>query len=108
MNNPRVYADFHNADAQGRLRLNNVGTTDDLARQGIELREGLHLNLYADDLDENGLVDELVVDGVVAFSLEEQCWVAMIDWNAVRHSSNAHRDNQALAPSKSNVTNSGC
>ena len=40
---PKIYADFHNADSQGRLRLNCVGTTDDLARQQVELRKGLLL-----------------------------------------------------------------
>jgi hypothetical protein len=40
MNNPRVFADFHNADAQGRLRLNCIGTLEDLASQNIELQDG--------------------------------------------------------------------
>jgi hypothetical protein len=68
---PRVYADFHNADAIGRLRLNCVGTMEDLARQGIALREGLPLTLYSDDLDAEGRLDELLADGVVSFSEEE-------------------------------------
>jgi hypothetical protein len=44
---PKVYADFHNADAKGRLRLNCVGTIEDLARQGITLREGMPLTFYS-------------------------------------------------------------
>ena len=36
---PKVYADFQNADARGRIRLNCIGTIEDLARQKIELRE---------------------------------------------------------------------
>lgn len=28
MSNPRVFADFHNADVQGRLRLNCIGTIE--------------------------------------------------------------------------------
>ena len=82
-----VYADFHNADSHGRLRLNSVGTIEDLARQQIELREGLALSFYSDDLDDEGALDKLLVDGVVIFSEEEDCWVATIDWSAVRHSS---------------------
>ena len=31
---PKVYADFHNADANGRLRLNCVGTVEDLRGRG--------------------------------------------------------------------------
>ena len=84
---PKVYADFHNADTNGRVRLNCVGTIEDLARQGITLRDGMPLTLYSDDLDTEGQLDELLVDGVVAFSDEEHCWVAAIDWSAIHHAS---------------------
>ncbi len=87
MTKPRIYADFHNADAHGRLRLNSVGTIEDLARHQIELHEGLGLTFYSDDLDENGALDKLLVDGTVSFSAEEDCWVATIDWSAIRHGS---------------------
>jgi hypothetical protein len=88
MSKPTIYADFHNADRHGRLRLNCVGTTEDLSRQQIELREGLVLTFYSDDSDSHGKLDELLVDGVVSFSEDEHCWVASIDWNAVHHPSN--------------------
>ncbi|MBI1916065.1 MAG: hypothetical protein HYS12_15230 [Planctomycetes bacterium] len=87
MSKPRVYADFHNADPHGRLRLNCVGTVEDLSQQQVELREGLVLTLYSDDLDNTGQLDELLVDGIVSFSEEEHCWVAVIDWAAIRHAS---------------------
>lgn len=73
------YADFHNAYAKGRLRLNCVGTIEHLARQGITLREGMLRTLYSDDLDANDQFDELRVNGVVSFSEEGHCWVAAID-----------------------------
>ena len=75
MNNPRIYADFHNADAQGRLRLNCVGTVEDLACQQIALRDGLLLTLYSEELE---------VEGQVHHSTEENLWVAVIDWGAIR------------------------
>ena len=84
---PKIYADFHNADARGRLRLNCVGTIEDLAQQHVELNEGILLTLYTDDLDDKGQLDELLIDGVVSFSEEEHCWVACIDWTAIRHAS---------------------
>ena len=40
MSNLKVFADFHNADSQGRLRLNCTGTLSDLASQKICLTEG--------------------------------------------------------------------
>jgi hypothetical protein len=75
MNTPRIFADFHNADNQGRLRLNCIGTVEDLARQNIELQDGKLLTLYSEDLE---------VEGVVQYSTEEYLWVAAINWNAIK------------------------
>jgi hypothetical protein len=84
---PRVYVDFHNADSQGRVRLNCTGTAEDLSKQHVKLYEGLVLTLYSDDLDDRGSLDELLVEGVVSFSEDEHCWVAAIDWTAIHHGS---------------------
>ena len=78
MKTPNVFADFHNADAKGRLRLNCVGTVEDLACQKISLRDGQSLVLYSENLE---------VDGVVQYSKEENLWVAVIDWDAIREMS---------------------
>ena len=75
MSNPRIYADFQNADGQGRLRLNCRGTLDDLHRHRVSLLEGLVLTFYSEDVE---------VEGEVHFSTDENVWVAAIDWNAVR------------------------
>src|SRR5712691_2590154 len=75
MNHPKVFADFHNADAHGRLRLNCIGTVEDLAQQQIVLRDGLPLTFYSEELE---------VDGVVHYSTDENVWVAVIDWRAIR------------------------
>jgi hypothetical protein len=87
MAHPRVYADFQNLDDENRLRLTCAGTRQDLERQAIQLREGMHLTLYADDATDDGHPDELLADGVVHFNEAEKCWVAQIDWQAVRHAS---------------------
>jgi len=83
----RVYADFQNLDDTNRLRLTCAGTFQDLERQGIQLREGLILTFYSDDADDRGLPDELRVEGVVQYDADGQCWVATIDWAAIRHAS---------------------
>lgn len=80
---PKVYADFHNADSQGRVRLNCAGTIQELNRLGLQLHDGLHLLLYSDDADDQGRPRELQVEGRVEHSPEEQCWVAVIDWDAI-------------------------
>ena len=87
MTKPKNYADLLNTDSRGRLRLNNGGTLEDLVQQQVWLQEGLALTLYSDDLDDPGQLDELVVEGVVSFSKEERCWVAAIDWTAIRPTS---------------------
>jgi hypothetical protein len=78
---------FTTRTLKGRLRLNCVGTIEDLAQQRVVLREGMPLTLYADDLDAKGELDELRVDGIASFSEEEHCWVAVIDWSAIHHAS---------------------
>jgi hypothetical protein len=83
----RIYADFQNLDDDNRLRLTCAGTRHDLERHGIELKEGLKLALYTDDADDQGHSDPLLADGVVHFNSTDQCWVAEIDWDALRHAS---------------------
>ena len=75
MNKPRVFADFHNADAKGRVRLNCAGTMVDIKRQKIVLQEGQSLIIYSEELE---------VTGVVRYSEKEKLWTAVIDWNAVQ------------------------
>jgi hypothetical protein len=71
----RIFVDFHNADEHSRLRLNCIGTIEDLARQQTELENGQQLMLYGEDLE---------IDGIVQFSEEEKIWVAVIDWDQIR------------------------
>lgn len=75
MNKVRVFADFHNADVKGRVRLNCAGTVEDLKRQEIVLQDGQSLIIYSEELE---------VEGVIHYSEEENLWTAVIDWNAIR------------------------
>lgn len=74
MNTLRVFADFHNADVKGRVRLNCAGTMEDLERQKIELRNGQSVIIYSEELE---------VEGVVHYS-EEKLWTAVINWDAIQ------------------------
>ena len=87
MSHPKVYADFQNLDDLNRLRLTCVGTEEDLSQQGIQLQEGLVLTFYTDDADDEGNPDDLLIDGTVRYSPEEQCWVGEVDWKELRHAS---------------------
>lgn len=75
MTKPTIYADFNNADPRGCLRLNGIGTIQDLARTGVQLREGLQLVVHDEELE---------ADGEAHFSPEERVWVARINWQKVR------------------------
>ena len=70
-----LYADFNNADPEGRVRLNVAGTLRDLARQGVQLREGMAVFIHD---------EELAADGEAVFSAREGVWAARIDWSLVR------------------------
>jgi hypothetical protein len=82
MSMPTLHADFMNADPAGRVRLNCVGTTEDLARLGLRLEDGLRVILTDRD--------ELEADGEVMYSNDEHIWVAKIDWNAIRRLPQPH------------------
>jgi hypothetical protein len=84
---PRVYVDFMKTDGKGRLLLTTVGTREDLTHLGIELIEGLELDLYSDDADDNGNFDPLLAAGVVIFNAELGKWVARVDRKMIRHAS---------------------
>jgi hypothetical protein len=45
------------------------------------------LTLYTDDADDEGRPDKLLAHGLVQYNEAEKCWVAAIDWNAIRHQS---------------------
>ncbi len=68
--NKSVYADFNNADEQGRVRLNTDGTLADLKRYSISLSTGQRLMITD---------GEMGTEGIVEFSDDEQIWVLRIN-----------------------------
>ena len=90
MSHPRIFADFHNADEQGRIRLNCVGTIEDLSSQNIKLQNGKLLTIYSEELE---------VDGAIQYSEEEGLWVAVIDWKQIRQVDDIILSNSSLPES---------
>jgi hypothetical protein len=72
----RIFADFNNCDKKGRVRLNTNGSISDLKRKNIVLQVGRRILLD----DEDGLRSE----GVLEYSVEEQIWVAVVDWEKLK------------------------
>ena len=72
---PSIFADFMNADPEGRVRLTCVGTAEDLSHLGVRLENGLRIVVTDEEVE---------ADGEVVYSTDEHIWVARIDWNAIR------------------------
>ena len=73
MDIPKIFADFNNADKNGKVRLNTSGSLKDIQRLQIDLKEGMEILL--DDQD------GLVTMGQLGYSEEEKIWVAEINWD---------------------------
>jgi hypothetical protein len=66
----RIWVDFHNSDALGRVRLNTVGTIQSLNSAGIVLATGLEATFYCLEREQ---------DGKVTYSPDEDLWVGSLD-----------------------------
>jgi hypothetical protein len=84
---PEIYADFNNLDDDGRIRLTTVGSITDIARLGIQLRDGLELVLATDDADDAGNRDDVLADAVIRYNEVDKCWVAQVNWDEVKNRS---------------------
>jgi hypothetical protein len=71
---PRIFVDWNNWGVDG-VRMNCRGTFDEVARENLELRDGLPLILYGDDLEG---------DAIVRWSNAERIWVAEVDKSRLR------------------------
>ena len=93
MDTVRVYADPQKTDDLGRLILTCRGTQQDLQRFGLTLTDGLFLNFWRDDADEQANPDPLHFEGVVHYDHAAGRWIAEIDWS---HVHNASEDNAGV------------
>lgn len=69
---PTIHVDFNNVDADGFVRLNTVGVTNDLALLNIALVDGLRL--CASD-------DEYALEGTVRVPGREGVWRLQVEWD---------------------------
>jgi len=66
-----LYADFHNADQDGLLRLNTNGTLSDIKKHKIIFKRGETFVFSDGELSAIGVIEEPGVEGV---------WRAKVDW----------------------------
>jgi hypothetical protein len=83
----RIYADLSQKRSGRSVKLTTVGTRRDLTRFGLELSDGLALRMWTDDADDEGQPDPLLFEGTARWDAKEDCWMADVDWEAVRHAS---------------------
>jgi hypothetical protein len=82
----KLRADF-NSNSKNGLHLICKGTIDDLARQKIELKDGMKLLIWDEDVDDNNIPDKLIAEAIAKYNHIEQCWEAVFEWGKVRHES---------------------
>ena len=82
----KLWADFNTTTKRG-LRLNCIGTLSDLARQGVELKEGLELYVWCEDIDESDKADNLFVEAIAYYDNDDKCWEAVFEWADIKHES---------------------
>jgi hypothetical protein len=59
-----IFADFNNRDVDGFLRLNTVGTINDLELKSIALHDGLRLSVSDGDLVAETIIRSPGIEGV--------------------------------------------
>lgn len=95
----RIWVDLMKTDDARRILLTTRGTREDLERSGLQLREGMTLEAYSDDVGDDGEPDDLLVEGVVLYDAQAEHWVLEIDWSAIRHRSDGPSDDKARVDS---------
>ena len=53
----------------------------------VKLEEGLRVDFYCDDADDEGKPDDLLFEGTIHFDPEKKQWYAIIDESSYRHES---------------------
>ena len=71
----------------GRNYLKQIGTLRDIAKTGLQLREGMVVDFYDQDGDGEGNRGDLLFEGTVHYDSEEKRWYAIIDPRSWRHQS---------------------
>ena len=73
---PRIWVELNEWDHVERTVPLPPASIEALARRGIELRDGATVHLYADDPDDAGNRDDLIMDGVAHYDAATGRWYA--------------------------------
>lgn len=83
MKEPRIYVDFNEMIEENLILLSKTDFKLDSGGNVVELKEGMSVKIYSDDLDENNNVDNLIAVGIVELNKyrEIYSWTAAAKWN---------------------------
>lgn len=91
MDNSRLYVDFNELIENDLVLLSQQDIKLDFGGQEVLLFQGKQVDIYMDDTDENGFVDNLVASGTVELNntgLFPICkWNCRINVNGIQHES---------------------
>jgi hypothetical protein len=65
MKEPRIYVDFNEMIEDNLVLLSKADFKLDSDGNVVELKEGMFVKIYSDDLDENNNEDNLIAEGIV-------------------------------------------
>lgn len=71
----------------GRNYLKQIGALRDIAKTGLELREGVVVDFYDQDGDSEGNRDDLLFEGTLHYDSQKKSWYAIIDPKSWHHQS---------------------
>ncbi len=79
MDRPRLYVDFNEMLDEDLVLLSKGDVKADSSGADIDLHAGMRVHIYMDDVDENGVEDPLIADGVVE-AAPRTGWSAAAKW----------------------------
>ena len=80
MKEARIYVDFNEMIEEDLVLLSKTDFKEDSQGNRVELKEGMKVKLYSDDLSGCSQVDNLIADGVVELNTHPG-WSTEAKWN---------------------------
>ena len=92
MDRPRIYVDFNEMLDSDLVLLAKTDEVTDSSGETIQLREGLRVFIYSEDVDHDGKSDNLIAQGIVEPNIRRDWsaaakWCCRIDNHGIRHES---------------------
>jgi len=80
MKHPYIPVDFNEMLEPDLVLLSKTDIKIDASGAVVEFREGLHVQIYEDDIGINGEPERLVADGVVERNRSDRDWASAAKW----------------------------